>query len=60
MTRHRPSLAHDSTPLVMLMMTWQPYFFELAVSSFPRMPYLRVEYSKRIVTVDRIVLLCKK
>ena len=49
---------HNSMPLVMLVMTCQPYFFEKAVSSSPTRPYLRQKYVRRIITVSRIVLLC--
>ena len=51
---------HISMPLVMLVMTWQPYSFEMAVSSSHKRPYLRQKYVRRIITVSRIVLLhCK-
>ena len=51
---------HNSMPLVMLVMTCQPYFFEKAVSSSPTRPYLRQKYVRRIITVSRIVLLWSK
>ena len=49
---------YNPMPLVMLVMTWQPYSFELAVSGSPKRPYLRQKYVRRIITVSRIVLLC--
>ena len=48
---------HDPMPLVMLVMTWQPYSFKMAVSSSPKGRYLRQKYVRRIITVSRIVLL---